>query len=200
MDCIAKLNPNIIFLTETNSCITFKNYFAHQSIELPRLHENQKYKNGENRVTIFSKFPIESTIKTYDPYTAICCQISTPIGKLTLYGSIIGSFGGRDQYFENDLKNQKLEIERLVKDQNLIYSGDFNISFSGFPYPNKIKTTEMNEFFDSNSLRNLTRENKDSAIHIVTSQSILKDKTVFQEMIEIERKYSDHNLIALKIH
>lgn len=199
MDCIAKLNPDIIFLTETNSSINFKNHFIHQSIELPEIYENQKYLNGENRVTIFSKFPIENIIETYDSYTAVCCQIDSPLGKLTLYGSIIGSFGGRDKYFENDLKNQKIEMEKLAKGQNLIYSGDFNISFSGHPYPSKIKALEMVSFFDSNSLENLTSENKDSVIHIVASQNILKERIIFQKMIEIDRKFSDHNLILVEI-
>ena len=199
IDIIEKINPDIIFFTETNSSINFKTYFSHQSIQLPKIHEKQEYKNGENRVTIFSKFPIENISNTYDCYTAICCLIDSPIGKLTLYGSIIGSFGGRDKYFENDLKNQKVEIEKLARNQNLIYSGDFNISFSGFPYPSKVKITEMNEFFDSNSLTNLTGDNKDSAIHIVLSEEILKNRIVSQKMIEIDRKISDHNLILVEI-
>lgn len=199
IDCIAKLDPDIIFLTETNSSIILQNYFIYQSTELPNLHENQEYKNGENRVTIFSKFTIEKMFKTYDAYTAICCQINAPFGKLVLYGSIIGSFGGKDNHFENDLKNQKFEIEGLAKNQNLIYSGDFNITFSGYPYPSKIKAFEMNDFFNSNSLINLTSENKDSVTHIVTSQDIVDDKTVTLEMDEINRKISDHNLVMIEI-
>ena len=179
IDIIEKINPDIIFLTETNSSINFKTYFSHQSIQLPKIHEKQEYKNGENRVTIFSKFPIENISNTYDCYTAICCLIDSPIGKLTLYGSIIGSFGGRDKYFENDLKNQKVEIEKLAR--------------------NQVKITEMNEFFDSNSLTNLTGDNKDSAIHIVLSEEILKNRIVSQKMIEIDRKISDHNLIIVEI-
>lgn len=196
---IEKLNPDIIFLTETNSSINLENYFIYQSTELPKIHEKQEYKKGENRVTIFSKFSIEKTFETYDAYTAICCQIDSPLGKLTLYGSIIGSFGGKDSYFENDLKNQKLEIERFAKNQNLIYSGDFNISFSGFPYPSIIKVAEMNDFFNSNSLENLTRKNNNSVVHIVANRNILSEKTHAQEMIQIERKISDHNLILVEI-
>ena len=199
IDFIEKLNPDIIFLTETNSSIEFKNYFCHQSIELPKLHENQKYKTGENRITIFSRFPIESHIETYDPYTAICCQINSTIGNLTLYGSIIGSFGGKDKFFQNDLEKQKREIEIFAKNQNVIYSGVFNISFSGYPYPSKNIAAEMMAFFDSNFLVNLTSENKNTAIHIVASSDILKTKTINQKMIPINRKISDHNLVFLEI-
>jgi len=199
LDVIQMINPDIIFLTETNSIINFKNYYVHQSAELPELHENEKYRVGENRISIFSKFQIEKVIETYDAYTAICCLVNSPIGKLTLYGSIIGSFGGKDKYFKKDLEFQKSEIETLAKSQNLIYSGDFNISFSGFPYPSKNVILEMSDFFKSNSLVNSTNENKDSAIHVVASCEILKDKKLHNEMVEINRKISDHNLIIVEI-
>lgn len=198
-DLIQILNPDILFLTETNSAIEFKNYFVHQSVELPKLHDNQEYKVGENRISIFSKFQIEEVIETYDAYTAICCIVNSPIGKLTLYGSIIGSFGGKDKYFKKDLEFQKYEIARLAKSQNLIYSGDFNISFSGFAYPSKSVILEMSDFFTSNSLVNITNGNENSAIQVVTSSEILKDKKLSQEMVEIDRKISDHNLIIVEM-
>jgi hypothetical protein len=94
-DLIEKINPDIIFLTETNSSFHFQNYFCHHSLDLPALHDGQVYRNRENRVSIFSRFEIENTIETYEAYTAICCEINSPFGPLTLYGSIIGSLGGR---------------------------------------------------------------------------------------------------------
>ena len=200
IDLIEKINPDIIFLTETNSSINFPGYFCHKSNELPEIHENQRYRAGENRITIFSKFQIEKVIPTYDSYTAICCQINSEIGELFLYGSIIGSFGGKDDFFKNDLRNQKIEIETLAKNKNLIYSGDFNISFSGFPYPSRNVIYEMNDFFNSNSLKNITSGNENSAIHIVASKEILNNTKVRQEMIGIEAQISDHNLILVETH
>ncbi len=199
VDLIEKINPDLIFLTETNSSIQFQNYFCHHSLALPALHDGQGYKNGENRVSIFSKFEIENTIETYDAYTAICCEINSPFGALTLYGSIIGSLGGRGQLFDKDMLFQKAEIEKLAKSGRLIYAGDFNISFSGLAYPSKKVVLEMTDFFNLNSLAITTSENKDSVIHIVVSNEILNGKNAKQEMIAIDRKISDHNLILLEL-
>ena len=54
-------NPDIIFLTETNLVLEFgTEYFSIQSKELPGFHDNQNYKEKENRVSIFSKYPFVS--------------------------------------------------------------------------------------------------------------------------------------------
>lgn len=199
MNLIEKINPDIIFLTETNSSIHFQNFFCHHSLALPEFHDGQVYKSGENRVSKFSRFEIENTIETYDAYTAICCEINSPIGPMTLYGSIIGSLGGRGQLFEKDLLFQKTEIEKLAKSGRLIYAGDFNIAFSGLPYPSKRVVQEMTDFFNLNSLTITTSENKDSAIHVVVSNEILNGRIAKPEMLAIERKISDHNLVLLDL-
>ena len=199
INLIQKINPDLIFLTETNTAINFKGYHCHQSLELPPVHENQSYKSGENRIAIFSKFPIEKTVATYDPYTAVCCEINSEIGPLTLYGSIIGSFGGKDAFFKKDLRQQQSEIENLAKHQNVIYSGDFNISFSGFPYPGREVIYDMNDFFKANALRNITGANENSVIHVVVSKALLNGKKIIPEMIEIGTQISDHNLVAVEI-
>lgn len=191
-------NPDIIFLTETNLILEFgAEYFSIHSKELPSFYDNQNYKEKENRVSIFSKYPIVEAIETYDEYTAVCGKINTEFGELTLYGSIIGSFGGKDIHFENDLKNQKNEIEKLK--ENLCYSGDFNISFSGFKYPSNKIVNETKEFFEQQNLKILTEENPDCAIHIVMNQNFLNNKKVRNKLIKIDRKISDHNVAISEI-
>ena len=192
------LNPDIIFLTETNSIIDFgTEYYTIKSEELPKIHDNQNYEEGENRVTIFSKYEFENIYETYDKYTSVCGKVKTELGELNLYGSIIGSFGGKDIYFKNDLKNQKTDILKL--NGNICYSGDFNISFSGFPYPNKQTINETNEFFKENNLVNLTRKNENCAMHIIVNEAFIIDKKIETKMIVIERKISDHNLVITEI-
>lgn len=107
--------------------------------------------------------------------------------------------GGRGQLFERDWLFQKAEVEKLAKSGRLIYAGDFNIAFSGLPYPSKKVVQEMTDFFNLNSLAITTSENKDSAIHIVVSNEILNGRAAKQEMIAIERKISDHNLVLLDV-
>jgi exonuclease III len=192
------LNPDIIFLTETNSIIDFgTDYYSLKSEELPKIHDNQDYYQGENRVTIFSKYKFENIFETYDKFSSVCGKVETEFGVLNLYGSIIGSFGGKDLYFKNDLKHQKIDILRL--DGNICFSGDFNISFSGFPYPNKQTINETNEFFKENKLVNLTNKNENCAIHIVFNEDFISDKKIQTKMTIIERKISDHNLVITEI-
>lgn len=191
-------NPDIIFLTETNLILDFgAEYFSFHSKELPGFYENQNYNEKENRVSIFSKYPFVKTFETYDEYTAICGKIKIENKEITLYGSIIGSFGGKDIHFEDDLKNQKNEIEKL--EGNLCYSGDFNISFSGYKYPSKKSINETKDFFEQQNLKILTEENPDCAIHIVMNNDFLKNKKVINKMIKIDRKTSDHNVVISEI-
>ena len=152
-----------------------------------------------NRIAIFSKFPIEKTIETYDPYTAVCREVNSGIGPLILYGSIIGSFGGKDDFFKNDLQHQQGEIENLAKHHNVIYSGDFNISFSGFPCPSREVIYDMNDFFMANALRNITGGNENSVLHVVVSKALLNGKKIKQEMTEVGTQISDHNLVVVEI-
>ena len=197
LETINALDPDVIFLTETNTAINFKYYFKLESAKLPNFHENQKYLEGENRITIFSKYPLISQIKTYDNYTAVCGEISTELGDLMLYGSVIGSFGGKDKFFESDFVHQKEEIKNCTK--NICISGDFNISFSGFPYPSRKIISETEQFFQENNLINLTKDNRDCALHIVLTKDFIKDRTCKTQMIIIDRKISDHNVVLVEI-
>ncbi|WP_312761342.1 endonuclease/exonuclease/phosphatase family protein [Epilithonimonas sp.] len=195
---ISSENPDLIFLTETNITVDFgTEYFSLHSRELPEFHDNQSYNEKENRVSIFSKYSIFEILETYDHYTAICGKINTEFGELILYGSIIGSFGGRGFNFKNDLENQKSEIEKLKG--NICFSGDFNIAFSGWKYPSKKVIDETKIFFEEQNLKILTEENEDCAIHIVMDKDFLKNKTIKSKMIKIDRKISDHNAIICEI-
>lgn len=191
-------NADIIIVTESNYCIDFGDeYFLLQTDVLPSFHDNQNYFEGENRVSIYSKFPIQKHISTYDPFTSVCGLVETNFGKLIIYGSIIGSFGGKGFYFENDLKQQKKDIKSLQG--NVCFSGDFNISFAGWKYPSQKVINETKDFFNTLNFEIITESNKDSAIHTIISQEFLTDKIYTTRMIEIDRKISDHNLIICEI-
>ncbi|MGC4129583.1 MAG: endonuclease/exonuclease/phosphatase family protein [Bergeyella sp.] len=197
-ELILSENPDIIFLTETNLCLDFgTEYSGIHSKKLPDFHDGQKYGEKENRISIFSKYPFSETIKTYDEYTAICGKIKAEDEEMMLYGSIIGSFGGRDLFFENDLKNQKNEIQNLKG--NICFSGDFNISFSGYKYPGKKVIEETKAFFENENLKILTEENADCAIHIVMNNDFINHKILKNKMLKIDRKISDHNAVICEI-
>jgi exonuclease III len=203
-ELIKEINPNIIFLTETNSVIDFSlDYFSLQTQVLPKsfahISKPHEYFSGENRVTIFSKYKFINKLDTYDAYTSVCGEVVTPFGNLILYGSIIGSFGGKDQYFQEDLTKQKEEIRKLSQQGNICYSGDFNISFSGYSYPSLAARSEMHDFFKEIHLVNTTGQNENCVIHIVLSENFVKGLEVKSQMQQIERSISDHNLVITDI-
>src|SRR5690349_15972867 len=97
-------NADIVVLTETSSKIILGvdyNHLSTNSLDLG--YDGIQYKNHENRVSIFTKYPILSQHETYDPFTSICCDIDSPEGILTVYGTIIGTFGGIGDRFKSDL-------------------------------------------------------------------------------------------------
>jgi hypothetical protein len=204
IELVREINPDIMFLTETNAIIDFSSdYFSLQTKALPKsfahISKPHEYFGGENRTTIFSKYKFINTFDTYDAYTSVCGEVVTPFGNLVLYGSIVGCFGGKDRYFREDLERQKEEIEKLSLQGNLCYSGDFNISFSGYPYPSLAVREEVNHFFNETHLINTTKNHDNTVIHIVVSENFVKELEVKSQIRKIERTISDHNLAITDI-
>lgn len=195
---VNSFDADIIFLTETNSVIDLGNkYHKLESKMLEHFQDNQKYDEGENRISIFSKYPFTEKIETYNPYNTVCGKIETKYGEFILYGSIIGYLGGRDDFFKTDLEQQKNEFKKLTG--NIIFSGDFNIAFSGWKYPSIKVVEETKAFFDENNLEIMTKNNNDCAIHIIINKAFLKDKNYTNQMITIDAGISDHNLVICEI-
>ena len=200
IELINSFDADLIFLTETNSDINFSNYFSLKTNELPPNYKGVKFHKGENRATIYSKYPIVEEIETYDSFSSICCKIETEFGALILYSSIIGFLGGRDDFFKKDLKNQKEDLTKIcIDNNNVCFSGDLNISFSGYSYPSKRVVKEMDEFFDKNDLVITTRQHKDSAIHILLSKLFIDEKNISTNMIGVRTGLSDHNIVITEI-
>lgn len=197
---ITSLDADLIFLTETNSDIHFENYHSLQTLEQSPEYEGIAFKKGENKATIFSKYPIIEELETYDKFSSVCGKVNTALGELVLYGSIIGFLGGKGDYFKLDLEKQMEDIQQLCANNQVCFSGDLNISFSGYPYPSKAVIERVNKFFKTNRLINTTAIHEDSAIHIVLSESILKNREVKTQKIEVPRSLSDHNIVITEIN
>lgn len=142
---------------------------------------------------------MSKSIDTYDGFSSVCAETDTEIGKLLLYGSIIGFTGGRNKHFTEDLKMQKLDLQRIAQNENLCFAGDLNISFSGYPYPSKAVQNDFRDFCEVENLEIITQEIANSALHIVLSRDLLKHKIVRITEIPIENRISDRNLILAEI-
>jgi hypothetical protein len=192
LEKLNEINADILVLTETSSKIQIENYNFVSTEPLPNFFDNIKYDNGENRVSIFTKYKILTQYKTFDNYTTVCADIETPKGRLTVYGSIIGVFGNRQPRFDNDLNGHLTDFERIISNKMFCLAGDLNVTFSGRPWPSiKARDTLLNTFQKYN-LTNTTSYIDNNVDQIVLSNEYLSDKHLQIETWNIDKTLSDH--------
>lgn len=200
LEKLSEIDADILILTETSSKINLgKEYSFISTKALPPDFDGINYRNGENRVTIWTKFRIIALHDTYDTYTSVCADIETPIGLLTVYGTIMGVFGGKGARFESDLQEQLADIEKISVRNNFCIAGDLNVTFSGYAYPSHKARLILTEKFNTLSLINTTASIEDSVDHIILSHNILNDREVKISTWNTVKELSDHIGICVTI-
>ena len=205
---IKNSDADIFVLTELPADFKFPfNYFAVKSTELSGLYEFANYKQGECRVSIYSKNQIKKIIPTYDWSSAICIQTEIENKLITVYGSIIGQKGnvgiGANNLLEQDLNNQSKDWQNLIDEEYLFICGDFNQSFNSFPSFSKKMRNQFLNIFDELKLELLTTEGEID--HIATKKEIAKNhKTNFliwnnEPYLVKNRKLSDHSGVMITL-
>ena len=194
IDKLIQIDGDIIILTETNSNIILPtNYHCISTDLLPNNHDGINYNAKEKRTSVFSKYPIKNTYKTFDKFTSLCADIETPFGLLTIYATIIGVFGGKGSRFDEDLKHHLFDFDILLPNKHVCIIGDYNIMFNGFKYPSKSARNKMNNVFDKFHLSNLTASLDFCVDHISISNGYIKNKKVHVDDIwNIDKTLSDH--------
>ena len=197
---LTEYNADIVVLTETNSKINLGNEYSFiASDTLVVGYEGVKYYDGENRTTIWTKYPIKSKNRTYDSFTSVCVELETPTGLLTIYGTIIGVFGGRGKRFKNDLENQLIDFEILSLEKSFCIIGDLNVTFSGDIYPSYDARNKLNLAFDKLKLINLTSNIENNIDHIIVSKSFIGNRNIKIETWNLDKKLSDHIGVCVTI-
>lgn len=192
LDQLIDINADILVLTETNAIIQLDNYTCISTDLLPANFDNIKYRTGENRVSILTKYKATTRHQTYDRFTAVCTDIETSFGSLTVYGSIIGVFGNRQPRFNNDLKGQLAYFMTIFPKRQVCLAGDLNITFSGQPWPSNKARQALVEAFNALELTNTTSNIADTVDHIVLSNEFLKNKQLKIDTWNEDKKLSDH--------
>lgn len=192
LEKLADINADILVLTETNSIIQLDNYTCIQTETLPTNFDNIKYADGENRVSILTKYKTTTRHTTFDSFTTVCTDIETPFGLLTVYGSIIGVFANRQPRFDNDLNGQLADFEKIFPGMQVCFAGDLNVTFTGRPWPSNKARQTLVEAFDKFGLINTTANIADTVDHIVLSKDFLKNKHLEIETWNTDKKLSDH--------
>ncbi len=133
--------PDILVLTETSpgADLSYMGYVGVSSFPYRPLKNSKKERNSS---AIWSKWPIECVLSTYDDETATCAKIKTSFGSLLVYGTILTY--DKDRWPDETGARWSLhdrEIERQGGDWNQIHGpfpderqgGDWNRIRSLFP-------------------------------------------------------------------
>lgn len=197
---LAEIDADIFVLTETNTCIQLDNYSCIATDLLPTDFDGIKYKGGENRVSILTKYNATTRHQTFDSFTTVCTDIETPFGLLTVYGTIIGVFANRQPRFDNDLKGQLSDFKKIFPGRQICIAGDFNTMFADYVYPSHNARDTLNDTFKHFGLINKTAVIADNVDHIVLSDTFIKNKKVqIDEPWNKDKKLSDHIGLCLTL-
>ena len=181
---LGAIDADIWILTETKASVIpesrapdpFAGY-----VGLASRPESHKEKPGQNKTTIWSRFGLQRTIATFDPDTAVCAEIQTPMGPMIVYGSIITYWGDTNAEFPKQWDRHLNEIERHANDWERIatklhdpimcLAGDFNQNRDNtlwFPQAEK----------NRNAVSVLSQALKDRSIKCVTEQDMRSEKKI----------------------
>lgn len=192
------IQADILVLTETDRQL--RPDFAY-GFHTPCLTGNHPvaYRPMENRVSIFTHYPLVRQYDTYDKNTALCVELETPLGNLLVYGTIIGIFGNRHPSFQKDLQHQVEDFKRLSQKHSLCVCGDFNCSFSDNYYFTRAGRATLMQSFSENQLALLTAGQPECIDHIALSKTFVSKHPVEIEEWNIGRTLSDHKGIAVTL-
>lgn len=139
IDRIIEQDFDFLIVTENSEDFTFsENYFAYHSDRIPldkpfEFLDYRIYLKGKQaiRTSIYSKYPSVVKNPVQDSFTSVCHTFIVNEQPITIYGTIVGTWGIR---YQKDLA--KKELLNFIKDsesfshyENFIVAGDFNTSF-----------------------------------------------------------------------
>jgi len=191
---------DILVLTETNDCISpGEGYSQCSSRHLGGDHDGYTYEEGERRVSIYSRFPLEKRLEVTNPDTTVCARYATPSGPLTVYGCIIGILGNRDRGFRVDLHQQLNELARLdPQEDHLCYAGDFNLTFCDGYYSHREGKELLEALFRKLGIQLLTRHIPENVDHIAISDSFLPYPSALPDCVcwNVEERMTRPHLLS----
>ena len=199
---LRNLNADILVLTETNDFIDLGPDY---SVQHTSILQDKIYKVGERRVSIFSQFPFsDKKFETFNSEAALCANIKTSLGELTVYGTILGVLGNKGNQFIDDLNKQLLDFENIGKQtKNFCIIGDLNISFSDNYYFTDDGRKKLNTTFEKHKMKNYTSDLKQNIDHIILTEKFVgQRKIVTSYWNETENKLtrlSDHKGVMIEI-
>lgn len=162
--------------------------------------EPSVYSATENRVSIYTNYPVIREYATYDSKTSICVELLTNRGNLLVYGTIIGIYGNRNSSFLPELKAQAEDIRRLSQAGKAIcICGDFNCSFADNYYFTLDGRAALLDLFKEEQISLLTGNQSECIDHIAISSSFTGKAPHKTEEWNTDKRLSDHKGIAVTL-
>jgi hypothetical protein len=154
-------NPDIAILTETDDDVDLSPYGYHKASTAPK-------QDGKYCAVIWSKYVIQDSFVTYDSETAVCSLVSTSLGSLFIYGTIItyamdGVDKGMNMWEEhiNEIRKQGQDWRRLRDSTggaiSLCVAGDFNQTRCNYRYATKDTRQALDDALANSGLECLTQ-------------------------------------------
>ena len=190
---------DILVLTETDTRIVLP--YRNCLFSSP-LSDNDPvyYKATERRIAIYTNYNIVGTHSTYDDKTALCVELETERGRLSVYGTIIGIQGNRRASFIEDLNMQTDDLKRITTNIDAIcFCGDYNCSFADNYYFTKLGRETLLSSFAENDLVLLTAAQSQCIDHITISSCFCSDTEPVIEEWNIDKRLSDHKGVAVSL-
>lgn len=197
LEACQNIDADILVLTEMDCRLGPEYPYVFKSAPLHDVMP-ELYAVTENRVTIYSKYPLVRRIETFDENTSVCVELGTEYGNLIVYGTIIGVLGNRHPSFLPDLTKQMSDVERLSNlNANICFCGDFNLSFSDNYYFTAEGRKRVLAQFEKSGLSILTRNQAECIDHIAISDCLVNHRMFSIEEWNQDKQLSDHKGIAV---
>lgn len=196
VECIAS-KADILVLTETDNRIELPYRYCFRTSSLKGVTDPVVYADTENRVSIYTNFECIREHPTFDGATALCVELDTGMGRLLVYGTIIGILGNRRTSFKEDLAKQMDDIRRFSREgHHICMSGDYNCSFSDNWYYTTYGRQTLDDGFKKAGMSIVTREKEQCIDHIAISDDFIKTGVVSVNEWNEDYTLSDHKGIV----
>lgn len=198
-----RVQADILVLTETDERVRLNYKYCFHSptppdIRLPHFEEPLRYKPTEHRVSIFTNYKCIRQHATFDKSTALCVELETEMGNLSVYGTIIGVYGNRRPSFMEDITKQVDDYKRLsALTDRLCICGDFNCSFVDNYYFTKDGRDLILQSFSENHINLLTKDIPACIDHIAVSEQLVGERKIQIKEWNQGKTLSDHKGIAV---
>jgi endonuclease/exonuclease/phosphatase family metal-dependent hydrolase len=210
---IREIDADVWILTETNaSIIPASSRFPQAGyVSLASLPTKELFhKLGESCTAIWSRYGIRQAVETFDVDTAVCAEISTPLGLMIVYGTILtyandtGPNGKSKKWVEHrkaiaDHSKDWTKIAAEFPRHSLCIAGDFNTSFCDNYYAAETNRSDLLAVLKTLGMRNLTAEVEQNIDHITVSQPLVNDCAVSVATWNEDKQLSDHIGICVEI-